>query len=68
MPLPKGALQAMFPPPKQWPFLQTLRIAVLDADGCPFEAEDWCVDASDIGGLAKCLPALSSLSLVSEFD
>lgn len=65
MPLPKGALQAMFPPPKQWPFLQTLHIAVLEADGHPFEADNWCVDAADIGCLAKCLPALSSLSLVS---
>jgi hypothetical protein len=69
LPLPKGALQAMFCPPKQWPFLQALRIEVTDSYGFDMDAVlkvHWCVDAQGIGHLAKCLPALNSLSLVSD--
>jgi hypothetical protein len=43
--------------------MQTLRLEVFGPD-IYGDAEDWCVDASDIARLASCLPALDSLSLL----
>jgi hypothetical protein len=61
MPLPKGALQTMFPEKQTWSLLHTLKIEVLDLE---FDVTDWCVDLDDITRIYLCLPALHTLHLV----
>jgi hypothetical protein len=82
MPLPRGAVQHMFPPGRQMPFLQHITISpgrdIAPGDAPPDDdpyggpppppPEDWCMDADDMGRVFSACKALQDLDITSSSD
>jgi hypothetical protein len=62
-PLPKGAVQYMFPAGRPLPLLQHISFSPIIEDLDGWEAEEWCVDGDDIGRIAACCTGLLWLEL-----
>lgn len=62
-PLPKGAVQHMFPAGRQLPLLQHIGFRPYIQDQEEFEKEEWCMDGADIGCIAACCTGLQWLEL-----
>jgi hypothetical protein len=62
-PLPKGAVQYMFPAGRELPLLQHITFSPYIEDPEGWEAAEWCVDGADIGCIAACCTGLQWLDL-----
>ena len=63
-PLPKGAVQYMFPAGRQLPCLQVLNISpIIDWRTDFGTGDEWCIDGADIYSIANCCTGLQELSI-----
>jgi hypothetical protein len=65
LPLPRGAVQHMFPPGRQMQFMQHLSIEALYGDP---EPDEWCLDSADISCVASACPQLQELNINTCFQ